>query len=380
MKQLAAAIDRLTDWYKADVLPFWAARAADRSGLFYESLDHKGEPETGQPRRVRVQARQVYAFSQAAAAGWLAAGDAIAAKGFQRLVAAACGGDAARGCAHLLDDDGAVIDARRDLYDQAFLILAAAARIKAGDPAAPAIAENALAFLDASLASEDGGYFEDDRGALPRRQNPHMHLFEALMALYGATGEPATLVKARAIEFLFNSRFLDRNRGVLREYFKADWSIDRARGGEIEPGHMVEWVFLLDRFERLTGEDRSREKQMLYRTAKALAAPGDAPFLPNRTTLSDAGARGARRLWPQTEALKASLVLAGDGDDEAAREAAEMIEALFESYFSVETRGLWCDAYDASGRAAAKDVPASILYHLNEAVSCANEFAMKKGL
>ena len=367
MTRLRAAIDRLENWYREAALPAWARAATDAAGGFYEQLDFSGRPVTGTPRRTRVQARQIHSFTRAALAGWLPEGDAIAARGFRRLLDTACPDGATRGCAHLLDDDGRIIDATRDLYDQAFLILAAASRIVAEDDAARAIAERTLAFIDAELASPHGGYRENDNGATPRRQNPHMHLFEATMALYAATGDPAHLQRARAVEALFNTRFLDRNAGVLREFFNDDWSLDAAKGESIEPGHMVEWAFLLDRFETLSGEDRSAEKELLCRSAFSLAASDDAPFLPNAVRLGAPQRRGARRLWPQTEALKAALVLGRDAD------AADIIEAMFKTYLNQETAGLWCDEYDDQGRPSAKVVPASILYHLHEAVSCAVE-------
>jgi mannose/cellobiose epimerase-like protein (N-acyl-D-glucosamine 2-epimerase family) len=78
-------------------------------------------------------------------------------------------------------------------------------------------------------------------------------------------------------------------------------------------------------------------------------------------------------LWPQTEALRAALVMARGGDDAAADYAATLIDALFASYLAQDMPGLWCDEYDADGRAIAKDVPASILYHIHEAVCCAAE-------
>lgn len=366
MTGLRAAIDRLEDWYRGAALPLWARAGADAEGGFYEQLDFSGRPVTGTPRRVRVQSRQIHAFSGAARAGWLPEGDAIAEKGFERLLSTACPDGARRGCAHLIDDDGRIIDQTRDLYDQAFLLLACAARIER-NPKARAVADATLGFIDAELASPHGGFCENDCGATPRRQNPHMHLFEATMALYAATRDPAYLTRARDVESLFSTRFLDRNCGVLREFFNEDWSLDDDAGDRLEPGHMVEWAFLLDRFEALTGEDRSAEKTLLYRSAFALAAPDDAPFLPNSARPGAVAQTGGRRLWPQTEALKAALVLGFDDS------AGAIIDALFKTYLDQETAGLWCDEYDAEARPAARAVPASILYHLHEAVCCAVE-------
>jgi mannose-6-phosphate isomerase len=366
MNRLAAAIDMLKDWYVGAALPLWARVAADARGAFHESLDFGGRPIVGQPRRVRVQCRQIHTFANAARRGWLVEGERIAAKGFGRLVETACPEGGARGCVHLIDDDGGVIDTTRDLYDQAFLLLACAARIgTADDSAARDLSARTQDFLDRELASNAGGYFEDDRRKTPRRQNPHMHLFEATMALHAATGDVLWLDRARELERLFNTRFLDRGRGVLREFFADDWT--PAIGDRLEPGHMAEWCFLLDRFAALAGEDRARTRDVLYKGAVSFR---DGPFLPNRAALGAQGS-GARRLWPQTELLRASLIAARDGDQAAGSRAADLIDALFASYLDQPAPGLWCDEYDADGAAVAKDVPASILYHLHEAVCCA---------
>lgn len=371
MTRLGDAIDRLTEWHVARVLPLWARAAQDAAGGFYESLDFDGRPIAGQTRRVRVQSRQIHTFTDAARRGWLPDGDAIAAKGFARLVETACHDGGARGCVHRIDDGGAVIDDKRDLYDQAFLLLACAARIGAGDRAALPLATATLSFLDRDLASPFGGYREDDRGTLPRRQNPHMHLIEALMALHAASGDPAFLARARAIDVLFETRFLSRNDGVLREFFTDDWTLDAVRGDIVEPGHMAEWVFLLWRFESLSGEDRARARRTLFDRACSSIPADDRPFLPNTAIAGAAPTRGARRLWCQSEFLRAALAMATAGVSGAEPLAADIIDALFETYFDQPTPGLWCDEYDAKGAPVARDVPASILYHIHEAVCCA---------
>ncbi len=355
-----AATLRLKDWFVQRALPLWAKAGVDAHGGFCESLDFTGAPVPGR-RRVRVQCRQIHTFTEAARRGWLPDGEAIAARGFDRLLATAVPKDGARGCVHSLHDDGAVDQQLRDLYDQAFLILACAARIRAAnDPRARAIARNTLDFLDREFASPHGGFRENDRGGYPRRQNPHMHLFEALMALHTATGDKAILDRAHALEALFRAKFLDAKAGALREYFNDDWSLIDRVSDKIEPGHMAEWVALLDRFERLTGETRTAIKQSLYQSADARRIPGEA-FLPNETMLGARPDHASRRLWPQTELLRAALVLGKNS------EAAALIEALFATYLNEDVEGLWCDAFGDEGEKIATTVPASILYHLLEA-------------
>ncbi len=363
--QLVAAIDRLEHWYKSSVLPLWARNNIAADGLFFEALDFAAAPITGRPRRVRVQSRQIYTLTLAAREGWLPAGEAIAKTAFDRFVAVCCPDRGLRGCAHLIGDRSEILDATRDLYDQAFLLLACAARIAVGDAQAASLACRTLTFLDDELASPYGGYLEDDNGSLPRRQNPHMHLLEALLALYQATGNSEFLERARAIENLAMTRFIDRKAGVVREFFADDWSLDASRGRLIEPGHMMEWAQLLNRFQTLTGEDRRADVVMLYRSAKRFALPGGEGFLPTRRSLDAASGQSRRRLWPQTEHLRAAFAIGGEGDDDAVR----LIDGLFKSYFDHKVDGLWCDEFDGDGALVAADVPASMLYHIHEAVA-----------
>ncbi len=356
-----AAAKRLEDWFVTRALPLWAEAGIDAAGGFYESLDSAGAPVPGR-RRVRVQCRQIYTFSEAARRGWFPRGEAIAAAGFDRLLATAVPNDGARGCVHALHDDGGVDQHLRDLYDQAFLILACAARIKAGDKRALTIANNTLSFLDREFASPFGGFRENDRGGHPRRQNPHMHLFEALLALASATGDAAVLDRAHAVEALFRAKFYDAKAGALREFFNDDWSLIETVSDRVEPGHMAEWVALIDRYERQTGEKRGGLKKTLYQGADAWRIPGD-PFLPNQVMMNARPAKASRRLWPQTELLRAASILGQEAD------AATIIVSLFETYFAGDKSGLWTDEFDAAGEPVPGPVPASILYHLYEAAA-----------
>jgi len=377
MSDLLNAIERLGGWFRNDAVPLWARAGWDaKNGGFFEALDFDGRPVRGN-RRVRVQSRQVYAFSMIGKHGWLDDADAIASKGFDFLVEKACPDEAQRGCVHILRDDGAVIDDRRDLYDQAFLLLACAGRITAANCAhAKSVANATAEFLDRELASPHGGWFESDKKELPRRQNPHMHLFEAFMALFEATGDAYWGEKAKAVLVLFDLHFFNESTGRLSEIFSEDWAKSHdVRAVAMEPGHMMEWVWLLTRFEALeNGQSQTASKEALYGSASDFAdtKPG---FLPDAVG-SDADIEN-RRLWPQTEFLRAALSMSTNLADDYAMTAANIINALFETYLDQPITGLWCDQYDGAGAPIAKDVPASIVYHLYEAVAEADRYAKK---
>lgn len=374
--ELSAALKRFGDWYRGDALPLWIAHGYDENrGGFYEALNFDATPSVDRPRRVRSQARQIHAFSQAGLHGWSAHAETHAAAGFDYFVTHACPDNGERGCVHLLDDQGAIIDERRDLYDQAFLLLACASRWQAAkDPRALQLADNTIAFLDRELASPFGGWSESDRKELPRRQNPHMHLFEAFLALHRATQDARYFNYASRIYKDCFRAFYEPSDGIIVERFNEDFSYEK-NSGSIEPGHMFEWVWLLRAYEDAANVDLSDARKTLYgRGAHFGEDPKFYGFVNNAVTINEPQRRGAKRLWPQTEYLRASLVQAGAGDDQMRDRALSLINGLFGTYLNAETAGLWIDEFDGQGAPVARDVPASILYHLHEAVAEADRF------
>src|SRR3546814_18224680 len=90
-----------------------------------------------------------------------------------------------------------VVDGRRDLYDHAFALHAMAWAEKAvGTGRYGAWIDETLAVIDEAMAAPHGGWAESDGRETPRRQNPHMPLFEASLALYKTAGHPRQLPRA----------------------------------------------------------------------------------------------------------------------------------------------------------------------------------------
>ena len=182
------------------------------------------------------------------------------------------------------------------------------------------MAARTMAFLDRRLVDPHGrggawgGYHEHTTEGLmtiplPRRQNPHMHLVEALLALHATTGDRAWLDRARPVVDLVLDGMIDPETGQLVEFFEADWRPAPGDAGRVrEPGHHYEWVWLLLAWRAATGDDRVLEPaERLYRFALAgtddgaegPAAPFDAVDPAGRPTAD------TKRLWCQTEAIKA---------------------------------------------------------------------------
>lgn len=365
-----ASVSRLRDWLTEQALPLWATAGVDPAGGFVEALTLDGAPLPDLPRRMRVQARQIYVYSHAALLGWPgpAGGPdarAVAAQGFAFLTRHYWHPEG--GFRFAVARDGRKLDERRELYEQAFALLAMAWYGRAtGDKAAATWIARILAFLDGALADPVHGGFDEGVPAVadgPRRQNPHMHLFEAMLALHAATGEERYLDRARALLALLRGRFVEASSGALRENFGRDWTpLD---GDTLEPGHHFEWTWLLDRFAAATGETTATERARLYAfgrhgvdSADGLAFNGIAP--------DGAVKADTKRLWVQTEAIKAELTRHAAGEADAAARVGRLLDGLFARYLAAPgvAAGAWQDHIRRSGRGFAPNAPASSLYHL----------------
>ncbi len=352
-------------WLFDAALPIWWTHGFDReAACFHERLALDAKPVRS-PRRVRAQARQTYVYACAGALGWPGPWRAAVEAGAEVLTGRALHADG--GVIHTLDADGRPGDLRRDLYDTAFVIfaLAHAGRALGDRPDLIAHAARLADWVEETWRDPAGGYHEGEVAAVPpRRQNPHMHLLEALLALHEATGAPRFLARADAIAALFTTRLLDRENGAVLEYFTPDWAPAPGEDGRIaEPGHQFEWAWLLDRRRRLGGAGAPSE-------AEALLAHGER-FGVDRsgTAIDEVWAEGGvrtptARLWPQTERIKANIVAyERTGDGAAAGAAHQAFEALMR-YCAVPIPGLWRDRKQPDGGFVEEAAPASSFYHI----------------
>uniref|UniRef100_UPI000560A007 AGE family epimerase/isomerase n=1 Tax=Bradyrhizobium yuanmingense TaxID=108015 RepID=UPI000560A007 len=250
-----------------EALPLWSTVGWDHAaGGFIDRLHRDGAADAAAPRRVFVQARQIWCYAKAAQMGWYPEGRAIALKGLEHLLAKAKAPDGRPGYVHRLTPDGSVLDARRDAYDHAFILFALASVYALDqDTQVRAEIDALLAFLDGHLRSPHGGVHEGLPVSLPRRQNPHMHLFEAMIACFEATHDLSFQNRAGEFFALFLANLYDKQRHVLSEYFEEDWS--KIEPVSVEPGHQAEWVWLLKSFERITGCPTSQRRAELLETS-----------------------------------------------------------------------------------------------------------------
>lgn len=353
------------EWLFEHALPLWWDHGFDRAAdCFHERLALNGAPVLS-PRRIRVQARQTLVYARTGRMGWDGPWREAVQAGARVLVGRGLRDDG--GTRHLLDANGMPADDSRDLYDTAFVALGLAEAAQAlGERDDLLDAASALvAWTETHWAHPAGGFHEGDLTPKPpRRQNPHMHWFEAQLALHEASGLRVYLDRAGAIAALLKTRLFDDYHGALPEYFDDDW---RALPGEdgriVEPGHAFEWSWLLHRWNALGGEDLSdiAERLRVHGELYGVDASGaiyDELYIegPPRTRTS--------RLWPHTERIKASLACyERTRDPNAARAAIQAFDMLMQ-YCDTPTSGLWRDRRLPDGGFVDEPAPASSFYHI----------------
>lgn len=153
------------------------------------------------------------------------------------------------------------VDANKQGYGHAFVLLAASSAKLVGHPLADAMLADITEVLERRFWEEKHGAIAEEftadwqplEGGTYRGQNSNMHLTEALMAAYEATGEGEYLRKAK--------RIAERVIGIsaracgwrVGEHFTADWQLDRDyyhvnemfRPAGTTPGHALEWTRLI---------------------------------------------------------------------------------------------------------------------------------------
>jgi mannose/cellobiose epimerase-like protein (N-acyl-D-glucosamine 2-epimerase family) len=370
---LAATAAASKTWLIEAMLPLWSTAGFDqRTGQFVEALTLAGEP-VALPRRTLVQARQMFVVCAGGRLGWTgpwrerasAAGEALLARGRSDA------GD----WVYSFDTDGAPAETRGDLYTQAFVIFGLAEAGRAlGRADFIAAAKATCERLETGWTDPAGGFLEGEIAPHPGRQNPHMHLLEAFLALHAATGEAADLARAEHMAQLFMDRLLTAP-GYIPEAFDAGWRLIAAGGAA--PGHQFEWAWLLDRLRRAGGADRSA-------TAGALAAYGERygvdkdGFAVDEIWPDGAVKSPEARLWPQTERLKAALMRLGD--DGTVPTAVHQSAAALNAYLDVARPGTWRDVRRADGGGWSQGPsPASSAYHIVSALQVLIETARAHG-
>lgn len=160
-----------------------------------------------------------------------------------------------------VEADGKVINSSKNTYGHAFALFALShvARVT-GDGKYRAAALTAWDDINRHLRDSDGGFRPDaprDFGPSNslRTQNPVMHMYEALLALIDATGDPRALAGAESVGNFVLYKLLEGQAdggACIPEWYDEHWKPlpTKEKGGYIDVGHQFEWSHLLATSER----------------------------------------------------------------------------------------------------------------------------------
>jgi len=233
--------------------------------------------------------------------------------------------------------DGVPEDRMNHCYGGAFVLLAYSTALKAGIGEAAAWMDETWELLEQRFWEAQHGLYRDEADAEwnfsdYRGQNANMHMCEAMLAAFEASGQRRYLDRALTLAQHMTQRQAAKSEGLVWEHYDRDWNIDwdyhrddpkhLFRPWGFQPGHQTEWAKLLLILDRhLSPSDEAPE--WLLPTARhlfdvAVARSWDSAhgglfygFAPDGSVCDD-----DKYFWVQAESLAtAALLAARTGDD-----------------------------------------------------------------
>jgi mannose/cellobiose epimerase-like protein (N-acyl-D-glucosamine 2-epimerase family) len=370
---------RLLSWLIDDAYPVWATAGFDSVHRTFNERLIPGAALPDEPRRARVQTRQVYAYSRAGNLGWRGEARPLVEAGLKFFIRHYLRKD---GLFHtLVDHDGKLRDDRAVLYDQAFALLALASAQEALG-AAPDLVTRGVQLrtkLMEQMHRPGGGFDSGIPERTPLLSNPHMHLFEAALAWKAISPDPAWGALADEICGIALKHFIDPVSGALAEVFNESWQAmpQSTHGQAIEPGHQFEWAWLLLCQDATPGSPTRTAASRLFDIGENHGVKGGIAI--NALSLDLRVKDPAARLWPQTERLKAASRLGAlTGDERYWRSALGAAQGLWR-FLDHSARGLWHDKIDREGKFVVEPAPASSFYHIICAIAEFGEALKRTG-
>ncbi len=362
--QLVSLAVEAKNWMFGQAAPTWCPEPDTVVPFFPERKSFAGTSDNECDRRLFVQARHIYSFGEMGRLGFDGPWREWINATIDYLIAYGRRPDGFY--IHKFRADGGIADGRADFYDQAFMLFCFGhAGQLLGREDLYAAAEDLGDALLTQWRHPAGGFREGEIAKQPpRRQNPHMHLFEASIALHNASGQERWKALATEISDLCVSHFIDPTTGALLEYFDDNLlPLTAQQGQRVEPGHCFEWAWLFERFagQSLAGQATSDGLATFGRRFGIDHARGIAinEVLPDGQIHDSTG-----RLWPQTERLKAALArLRRTGADEEAVEVKNAYLGL-KKYFADGEVATWRDKLKSDGTFVDEPAPGSSLYHI----------------
>ena len=247
-----------------DTMAFYHPRCIDPAGGFFHYFRDDGNVYDASQRHLVSSTR--FVFNYAMAALEFGAED----PGLQREYLAAV----RHGLAYLRDRhrhaasggyvwtlrDGRPEDTTQHCYGAAFVLLAYATALKGGVEEARPWLDETWQLLEQRYWDAAAGLYRDEADldwhfSDYRGQNANMHMCEAMLAAFEASGERRYLERALLLADHMTRRQAAQSGGLVWEHYDRDWNIDTDyhrddprhlfRPWGFQPGHQTEWAKLL---------------------------------------------------------------------------------------------------------------------------------------
>jgi mannose/cellobiose epimerase-like protein (N-acyl-D-glucosamine 2-epimerase family) len=342
-----------------DCMAFYQPRALDPSGGMYHFYRDNGDIYDTHTRHLVSSTRFVFntAMSHRASGN---AGDFDLLRHAFDFLRHAHRNPATGGYAWVLDwRDGqaTVLDATNHAYGLAFVLLAHAHATMAGlSDAHGGIAET-YDLLERHFWEPAHGLYADEADALwqlsgYRGQNANMHLCEALLAAFDATGEARYLDRAETLADNICIRQAALADGLIWEHYRADWSVDWDynkddksnifRPWGFQPGHLTEWAKLLMLLnERRPRADHLPRARHFFNVAMDRSWDREHGGLFYGFAPDGSACDTDKYFWVQAETFAAAARLAIATQDPVYWEAYDRIWAYCWAHFVDHQHGAW---------------------------------------
>jgi sulfoquinovose isomerase len=332
--------------------------ALNPNGGFFD-LDAAGKP-FGNVRQIHATARMIHCFALGHRLG-RPGSDMIVDHGMNFLWEGHRDKNHGGYCWSL--DDSGYVDATKQAYGHAFVLLAASDARMLGHP----LADRMLADITEVIETR---FWEAEHGAVSeeyardwstitdyRGQNSNMHLTEALMAAFEATGNREYLNKAERIASLIIGQHAAALDYVVAEHFDSNWKLDRGYKGSdmfrpagTTPGHWLEWSRLLVQLWVLGGKKLGwlpDAAAKLFRSAVTRGWDHDKGGFFYTLDFNHKPALTQKIWWPATEAIGAAAFIGAHDPDPFYEEWYRKVWSFSANYFIDPAKGGWFPELDA---------------------------------
>jgi mannose/cellobiose epimerase-like protein (N-acyl-D-glucosamine 2-epimerase family) len=262
--------------------------------------------------------------------------------------------------------DGVVEDDMNHCYGVAFVLLAYSCGLKAGIEEARGWMDETWQLLERRFWESEFGLYKDEADAQwnftgYRGQNANMHMCEAMLAAFEASGEGRYLTRALTLAECMTQRQAAKADGLVWEHYDTQWNIDwdyhlddpkhLFRPWGFQPGHQAEWaklLLILDRHveaEWLVPTARHLFDTMAARSWDGVRGGLYYGFAPDGRICDD-----DKYFWVQAESLAAAALLAKRTGDAQYWHWYDRLWAYSWKHFVDHRNGAWYRILDADNR------------------------------